>query len=448
MHVNRIDGAFEQSIEGCFSGERESARVTNDEFSVWLARADNAVARLKMNYAADKLPLLGVAHGAETLVSEVEQAYRRLSEDAQKIIFFGTGGSTLGGQTLAQFGGWNIPGFTEKGTAEQPTIQFYDNLDPDTMMSLVRQEDLSSQRFVIISKSGGTSETLSQAIVILEAVRMQGFESKIPDLFLCISDPDVAGKTNGLRELCKTFDIPVMDHPSGIGGRFSIFTCVGLLPAVARGLNIRQLLSGAEAAVANILAAETAQDCPAASGAAIAAALYRERTARIQVLMPYADRLAQVGRWYVQLWAESLGKNGLGTTPVACLGPLDQHSQLQLFMDGPNEHYLTFLRTELKGTGPRLPADLCLPAGFDVMAERTIGDLVSAQTFAVPAALCQAGRAVRTIDIAQLNEFALGALLMHFMLETILTADLIGVDPFGQPAVELGKRLTLQWLAQ
>jgi len=163
--------------------------------------------------------------------------------------------------------------------------------------------------------------------------------------------------------------------------------------------------------------------------------------------MPYADRLAQLSHWYVQLWAESLGKNGKGTTPLACLGPLDQHSQLQLFMDGPNEYYLTFVRPPLEGTGPRLPEDLSLLAGIDVMSGKTIGDLVHAQTIAVPEALRQAQRPVRIIDVAELNEFAQGALLMHFMLETILTADLIGVDPFGQPAVELGKKLTRQHLA-
>ena len=136
-----------------------------------------------------------------------------------------------------------------------------------------------------------------------------------------------------------------------------------------------------------------------------------------------------------------------GTTPVAAVGPLDQHSQLQLFMDGPREHYMTFVRLPMADAGPRIEADLARIAGIDVLAGRTIGDLVEAQTHAVPQALMQAGRPVRVFDVPVLDEEAMGAMLMHLMLETILAGWLFGVDPFDQPAVELGKVLTRQHLA-
>lgn len=447
MHISKIDGAFEQSIEGCLAESIDYSGLTRDEWAAWLARAFMAMRKIKAEYTANNLPLLRVADDIDHSLAESEQAYQRLAKGAQRIIFLGTGGSALGGQTLAQFGSLEIPNLTRKNTNKYPTTKFYDNLDPVTMECLVKQGNLASQRFVFTSKSGSTPETLSQAIAILDAARKQGLKSESSEMFLAISDPEVSGKTNGLRKLCAMFDIPILNHPPGIGGRFAIFTNVGLLPAIASGLSTRRLLLGAKAAVSNILSAEKPQECPAAVGAAIAAGLYKDRTARIQVVMPYADRLAQLARWYVQLWAESLGKNGKGITPLACLGPLDQHSQLQLFMDGPNDYYLTLIRTPFKDTGPRLPSDLCEHAEFEIMTNRTIGDLIDAQTTTVPKALRQAKRAVRTIDIPKLDEFALGALLMHFMLETLITANLIGVDPFGQPAVELGKLLARKHLA-
>jgi glucose-6-phosphate isomerase len=168
----------------------------------------------------------------------------------------------------------------------------------------------------------------------------------------------------------------------------------------------------------------------------------------IQVMMPYADRLVKFSHWYVQLWAESLGKGGEGTTPIACAGPVDQHSQLQLFMDGPREHLVTFVRVPREGVGPAIDEELASIAGFDEMIGRHVGDLVAAQTRGVPEALLSAGRPVRLIDLVSYNEIGLGALLMHFMIETILAGYLLELDPFDQPAVELGKKLTREKLAE
>jgi glucose-6-phosphate isomerase len=186
---------------------------------------------------------------------------------------------------------------------------------------------------------------------------------------------------------------------------------------------------------------------PPAVAAAVAIGLARERGVRVNVMLPYADRLQRFGAWYVQLWAESLGKGGAGTTPIACLGPLDQHSQLQLFMDGPREHYLTVLRAPCEGRGARLDPDLSALAGIPFMAGRAMGDLVAAQSVAAPEALMRAGRPVRTIDLDRIDEAALGALMMATMLETMLAARLLGVDAFDQPAVELAKVLTRERLS-
>lgn len=442
-----VDNAYHQDINGTLDAAIGTAGLSEAELAQWLARAGDELLQLRADHQAGKLALLDVANDIDAAVGEAEAAFALLAADAGTIVFFGTGGSSLGGQTVAQFGGWSIAGTTTPAQLKRPMTRFYGNLDPATMRGVLSRPDLERVRFVLISKSGGTPETLSQALVALDAVRNAGLENKISRMFLAISDPVEAGKTNALRDVCTRFGIPVLDHPSDIGGRFAVLTSVGLLPAVARGLDARRLLAGAKSVVDGVLGEDDVARVPPAVGAAVAVALYRERGVRAQIMMPYGDRLAQFAHWYVQLWAESLGKDGQGTTPLACLGPLDQHSQLQLFMDGPNEHYLTFIRIPMAGTGPVVPKDLAALAGFDVMADKSIGDLVAAQTVAVPEALRQAGRAVRLIDIAEFDEAALGALFMHFMIETVLAGRLMGVDPFGQPAVELGKQLTRARLA-
>jgi glucose-6-phosphate isomerase len=216
---------------------------------------------------------------------------------------------------------------------------------------------------------------------------------------------------------------------------------------MARGLDPYAVRAGAKEVVDGLMAARRPHDLPAAQGAALAVGLARDRGIRAQVMMPYADRLGRLGAWFAQLWAESLGKNGEGTAPIACLGPVDQHSQLQLFMDGPREFLVSVVRAPSAGVGPRISPELATAAGLDYLAGRTAGDLVAAQAVAVPEALRKAGRAVRAFDLARLDERGVGALMMHFMLETILAARLLDIDPFDQPAVELAKVITRERVA-
>ncbi len=441
---------FHQSVAGALRDEVGDAGLEAADLARALDAAGPALDKLKAARTDASLALLGVGD-APTGVEEIRDAYDRLADGARTIVFFGTGGSGLGGQTLAQFGGWAIPGVHGLGRVADsavPMTRFYDNLDPFTLAEALSRLDLERTRFVITSKSGGTPETLSQALAAIQAVRDAGLEARIPDLFLGITEPAADGRRNGLRDLLSHFGAPCLDHHTGIGGRFAVLTNVGLLPAVSRGADPARILAGAKAVIDALEAAGTPADFAPLVGAVLAVELNRTRGIKVQVMMPYADRLGRLGDWYVQLWAESLGKDGKGTTPLACLGPLDQHSQLQLFMDGPREHYMTFVRLPgMAGAGPRIDAGLAKLAGIEVLADKTVGDLVAAQTHAVPEALMQAGRPVRTFDLPSLDEETIGALLMHFMLETILAGWLFGVDPFDQPAVELGKQLTRKRLA-
>jgi glucose-6-phosphate isomerase len=239
----------------------------------------------------------------------------------------------------------------------------------------------------------------------------------------------------------------MLDHDPGLGGRFSVLSNVGLLPAALAGLDIAAIRNGAAVALAPVLAGKAAAEVPAALGAALAVALAEGNGKSLSVLMAYADRLQQFTRWYVQLWAESLGKNGKGTTPLAARGPADQHSQLQLFIGGPRDKLFTLVTTAMAGAGPRIDADLAADAGEPGMAGKTMGDLVAAQGRATAETLANNGCPVRTIHVPKLDEAALGELLMHFMLETIIAAHLLGVNAFDQPAVEDGKLLTKTYLA-
>ena len=441
---------YRQSIAGCLSGAIGAHGLTETELGRWLEKLAPALHDLKADHASGRLPLLRIAEETADL-DAAEAALDKLSEGAETVVFFGTGGSGLGGQTLAQLGGWNLPGVSccsEGSRRNRPRTRFYDNLDPLTLSAGLARLDLARTRFVVTSKSGGTTETLTQLIATLAAIREAGLESRVPEFFLGITEPEKPGKANGLRALLGSLGVPMLDHHTGIGGRFSCLTNVGLLPALARGLDARKIRRGAQEVIDGLVSASFPAAFAPAIGAATAVGLSKERGIRTLVMMPYNDRLGRFSEWYVQLWAESLGKGGEGTTPVPALGPVDQHSQLQLFMDGPREIAVTVVRVASKGQGPALDAEMAKLGGQAFLGGKTIGDVVDAQAHAIAEALTQAGRPVRTFDIETLDERSMGALLMHFMIETVLAGRLLDLDPFDQPAVELAKTLTRERLAR
>jgi len=417
--------------------------VTAAAYADALARSADALAWVRARHADGKLPLLRLPEKTDDLAG-IEGAAKRLVAGASDIVFLGTGGSSLGGQTVAQLAGCGVPGLG--ALRDGPRLHFMDNLDPDTYAAMLARLPLAATRFVAISKSGGTGETLMQAIAALAAIRAAGLSAKAPEIFFGITEPAVAGRRNGLRDLFAGHGIAMLDHDPDVGGRFSVLTNVGLLPAAVAGLDVAALRRGAAVALAPVLAGSAPGEVPAAVGAALNVALAATKAKPIAVLMAYADRLERFTRWYVQLWAESLGKAGRGTTPIAALGPVDQHSQLQLFIAGPRDKLFTVITVAAAGRGPRLDAGLAAEAGEPGFGAKSIGDLVAAQGRATAETLAKNGCPVRTIRLDRLDESSLGELLMHFMLETIIAAHLLGIDPFDQPAVEEGKVLAKRYL--
>lgn len=438
------------SIDGCLADAIGEAGLSQAELARWTDKLVPRFEQLKREAGDKSLPHIRILY-EEADLAAARAAYERLVANARMVVVFGTGGSSLGGQALAQLGGWFIPGDDRTGKEGRPRLRFYDNLDALSFVKGMEIMDLPKTRFVVISKSGGTAETLSQTLTVMNRLREAGLEAEFPRLFLGITEPEKPGVANGLRELFTKLGVPMLEHATDIGGRFSAFTNVGMVPAFARGLDFAAFRAGGRAAIEAIQTAKHPSEFAPALGAALAVGMAKERGARAMVMMPYADRLLRFSHWYVQLWAESLGKNDSeGTTPVAALGPVDQHSQLQLYLGGAQHHVTTIIRLARlpdEDTLP-MPADLAALAGASYLAGHTVGELVMAQTKAIADAFTASKRPVRIIELERLDEWVLGWLMMHFVLETILAADLLGIDAFDQPAVELGKRLTKDYLAR
>jgi glucose-6-phosphate isomerase len=433
---------YTQSVERALQSGIGQGGIPGRAYLDQLRRTEEAFADIRTAYSNRSLAILRLPERTDDLDLLADTA--RMLAQSSDVVFLGTGGSSLGGQAIAQLADYGVPGLDVLRDA--PRVHFLDNLDPLTFGKLLDRLPLATTRFVAISKSGGTAETLMQTIAAISALERAGLESKLPEHVVGISEPAGAGR-KGLRALLESKGCRVLQHDPDVGGRFSALSNVGLLPALVLGLDARELRNGAREVLSPLILGRPAKDIAPAAGAALSAAAAAEGK-MIRVMVAYADRLQRFSKWWVQLWAESLGKNGKGAAPIAALGPVDQHSQLQLWLDGPRDKLFTIVTTGVAETGPRMDKALAEVAGEPELAGKTIGDLVAAQGRATADTLAKNGRPVRTIHVDQLDERALGALMMHFMLETIIAAHLLGVDPFGQPAVEQGKVLAKEYLAR
>lgn len=419
--------AFTVSLDLALSGRGAPSRGA---YKNSLAASSLALDWLRGQHQMGSLELLGIPSRKDDL--RVATAQAAALRGFSTVAVLGIGGSSLGGQAL-----------TSLRKADVPYVEFHDNPDPFSWAKALKRFDLKKTHFLAISKSGGTAETLMQVLTATDALEKLGVK-KLSRHFTIITEPH----KSALSDFADSIGAVKLDHPMGVGGRYSVLTMVGLLPALLMGLNVKALRAGAQSILDHVLAAETPADAPAAVGAALHHALASEGRLATTILWPYADTLAVFGGWWRQLWAESLGKNGKGSTPVSALGPVDQHSQLQLFRDGPGNALFTLLSVDTKGKGAAAPRARAKALGLDYLAGKRLGDLVDAEYHATARTLFKNGRPVRMIHLTKLDEFHMGALMMHFMLETIIMGRLMGVNPFDQPGVEEGKILARQYLAQ
>lgn len=429
---------YTQNIDRCLASSIGGAGVQDADLAAVLARTERGIAATRAAHGDGSLPLLQLPNERSDLpkLRDVAAEYRERYDD---VIILGTGGSSLGGQTLCALAdrGFHPP-------TGAPRLHFIDNVDPDTFRALLGSVDATRTGVVAISKSGGTTETLAQFLVCHDALTKALGEKAAGTHFTVVSEPG----DNVVRRLASRFGMATLDHDPGIGGRFSVLSLVGLIPALIFGLDAQAIRAGAGEVLAPVLDGADPSQIDPAVGAALSVALCEKRGISCSVIMPYVDRLAHFGLWYRQLWAESLGKGGKGTTPIRAMGTVDQHSQLQLYIDGPRDKMFSVVTLACAGDGVPIDAEISTAAGLGYLAGRTLGDVMDAEQRATIETLAKNGRPTRVIDLPNLDERVMGALLMHFMLETIIAADLLGVNAFDQPAVEEGKILTREYLIE
>jgi glucose-6-phosphate isomerase len=386
-------------------------------------------------------------------VREIKTFAEGVGQAHDHVLVLGIGGSALGAKALLNAlrrPAWNE--WDDEGRDFFPRLTVLENVDPTTVTAALRRIDPRRVLVNVISKSGGTAETLAQYLVVRawleEALGPAAYRHLV-----FTTDP----AKGALRQIAVKEGIATLDVPPEVGGRFSVLSPVGLLPAALVGIDIEGLLAGARRAIERAESPELLRN-PAALYAALHWAADRDRNARVHVLMPYTDRLREFAEWYRQLWAESLGKRvdregrvvHVGPTPVAAVGATDQHSQVQLFMEGPFDKAITFVTVEDLGEDVPIPgrpesgdaAAAALPPDLAYLPGHTLGELLRAEYQATASALARMGRMNCTLRLPDLSAATLGEAIMFFQLATGYAGAWYGIDPFDQPGVELGKRLT------
>jgi glucose-6-phosphate isomerase len=357
------------------------------------------------------------------------------------VVLLGIGGSALGPVALRNalrppF--WNQ---MDDGAREgRPRLHVLDNVDPGTMDAVLSRVELASTLFLVVSKSGGTAETMAQYLIA--RARLEQARLPLAEHVVFVTDP----QKGALRPIATREGIPALDIPPNVGGRFSVLSPVGTLPAALIGIDIAALLRGAGAMAARCETTELARN-PAGVFAVLQWLADTRGGKPIQVLMPYCDALRDIGLWFVQLWAESLGKVQspgvhVGPTPLPALGATDQHSQVQLFMEGPLDKTVTFLAVHAPAADLTIPPMHADVGDLAYLGGHTVWELLNTERRATAGALAARGRPSMTVELDRVDAEHLGQLLMFFEIATAYGGALYGINAFDQPGVELGKQYT------
>lgn len=375
----------------------------------------------------------------QTLVEESKNLYSRF-KDRKTFVHVGIGGSALGPEMLIKALKKNDRHFV-----------FINNIDPDELHDQLQSVQVREAVFYIVSKSGGTAETLATYVILRQFLLDQGIAAKdFHQFFVFATDP----QKSLLLDLAKEQGISCLSIPSNIGGRFCALTAVGLFPALFAGIDIQALMSGAE---------EMSEQClnPSMESNPLLKLTwflwehYQSQELHQTVMMPYSSKLKEFSAWFVQLWAESLGKKhnrknqiiNTGFTPISAYGATDQHSQMQLFMHGPRDKVLVMIQVQ------NFQHDFKLDRALDhqgskwsELAPHTLSKLMNAEFQGTLQALELEERPYFHLMLEKLDEASMGALILLFESLTAITGNLLDVDPFDQPGVEAGKIFAFDWL--
>ena len=418
-----------------FLGEKG---FTDRKLASYASRANAAFRYVKENRGKDELYMgwTELPYNQKEIVADILQTAKDVRKKFQYFVVLGIGGSALGPimafNALCHLHYNDLPKSKRKG----PKFYVEDNVDPVRMRDLLDVIEPEKTCFNVISKSGATSETMTQYVkdnVIFTTDANKGNLKKISD------------ELGGIKSYVL---------PDGVGGRFSQLCPVGLLPAAVLGIDIQGLLAGA--AYMDSLCNKPAMRRNPALMSAVLQVAAMEEGKNVGVMMPYSDNLKYLADWYCQLWAESLGKNvtldgkpcNVGQTPVKALGATDQHSQVQLYTEGPFDKVVTFLSLKKYACEMPIPHGCENIPDVSFLGGHTMEELIQAENAATAYALTKAGRMNYTVWIPELNAFTLGQLLFLFELQTAYAGAMFNIDTFNQPGVEEGKKATFALLGK
>lgn len=388
-------------------------------------------------------------YNQKEIVADIKETAKKIRSEFNYFVVLGIGGSALG-PTMAYTALCHLH-YNELTQRERKGPKFYveDNVDPVRMHDLLDIIEPEKTCFNVISKSGATSETMAQFLVISDILKKAGVDLKKNLIFT--TD---AKKGNLVKISEELGGIKSYVLPDGVGGRFSELSPVGLLPAAVLGLNINMLLKGA-AYMDKLCKQRTMRKNPALISAVLQVAAMKQGK-NIGVMMPYSDNLKYLADWYAQLWAESLGKNvtldgkacNYGQTPVKALGVTDQHSQVQLYTEGPYDKVVTFLSVEKYKYSTPIPHGCESIPDVSFLGGHTMEELIQAENKATAYALTQAGRMNYTVSVPEINEFTLGELMYYFEMQTAYAGAMLNINTYNQPGVENGKKATFALLGK
>ena len=431
-----------------YLGEKGISKKTLDEHKKLAKKAHDFVAQ---NRGKDEL-FMGwteLPYNQNEIVADILQTAKEVRKKFEYFVVLGIGGSALGPtmafNALCHLHYNDLPKSKRKG----PKFFVEDNVDPVRMKELLDVIDVTKTCFNVISKSGATSETMTQYLIIADLLKAAGKDVK--DHVIFTTD---AKKGNLVKISKELGGVKSYVLPDGVGGRFSELSPVGLLPAAVLGIDIKLLLKGA-AYMDKLCKSADLKKNPALLCATVQY-IAMESGKNIGVMMPYSDNLRYVSDWYAQLWAESLGKNetlsgkpcNVGQTPVKALGVTDQHSQVQLYTEGPYDKIVTFLSVGSYKVKSPIPHGCENIPDVGFLGGHTMEELIQAENKATAYALTKAGRLNYTINLPEVNEFTLGQLLFLFELQTAYAGAMYDIDTFNQPGVEAGKKATFALLGK
>ncbi len=393
---------------------------------------------------------LGAEYACLNLHVEMQSLLPSIQAMAENIRHFhdvaiiGIGGSSLGAKAVHQ----TLSAVSSN--EPQPTLHFLENIDPYHLEALLEYCSAESLAVICVSKSGGTIETVVQYLILREWLEKKLGKEKARQHQWIITDPS----QGWLRDLAQRETIPSLPVPPKVGGRYSVLTAVGLLPLAVAGLDIQALLAGAGANAERCVSEEVTQN-PALEMAALFYLLDIHKDKRISIMMPYVDPLQIFVDWYCQLWAESLGKHmetrpgkpPAGTLPVRAMGAVDQHSQLQMYLESRLDKIFTFIALD------NWDHDLAIPLPpedkkfFPYLAGKRMNEVIAAELQATRQVITETGHPNMTLRLPTLNAHVLGQLIDLYQRVTVYTGLLYGINPLDQPAVEKGKKLAIKLLS-